>query len=108
MHHELHNRRSLDMHRLLTERLRKNPGLLPQLKARIEYWDSLPYGSQMKSEYRQAWLDAIAAGVEAVCALATENSDRGQVLRSCSPFGSLWTSADERLAFMRAWGEENA
>ena len=108
MHHYLQDLRSLDMHCMLAKRLRANPGLLPRLKAQFEHWDSLPHGSQMKAEYRQAWLTAIDGGVDAVHALVTEESDRGQVLRSCSPFGVLWASPGERLAFMRDWTTKHA
>jgi hypothetical protein len=108
MHHYLHDWRSLDIHRLLGERLKNNPGLLTRLKEQFALWDALPHGSQMKAEYRQAWLNAVDAGVDAVYALATEDSERGQVLRSCSPFGVLWASPGERLAFMRAWQKQYA
>ena len=108
MHHYLQDNRSLDMHCMLAKRLRQKPELLSSLKAQFAHWDSLPRGARMKAEYRQAWLTAIATGVEAVCALATEESDRGQALRSCSPFGTLWTSPAERLAFMRTWIKKHA
>jgi hypothetical protein len=107
MDHRLQDRRSLDIHRFLGNRLLKNPEMLSKLKALFEHWDSLPHGCRMKSDYREVWLKAIAAGVDAVYSLVTEESDQGQVLRSCSPFGVLWSSPSERLTFMLDWVKNN-
>jgi hypothetical protein len=106
MYHYLQDIRSLDMHRMLAQRLRENPDLIAKLQAQFDHWDSLP-GTKMAANYRQAWLEAIDAGVEAVYRLATEDSDRGQVLRSCSPFAVLWDSSNERLTFLKDWQKEH-
>ncbi len=104
MNHSKIDTLSFAMHLHLATRLSKNPLLLADMKKCVDTW--------LKSEkcpgstgYLQQWLDAIEKGPEAVISLATETSEQGQVLRSCSPFGVIWTPK-ERWEFIRQWRED--
>jgi hypothetical protein len=44
--------------------------------------------------------------VEGIERLILDEGDNGQVLRSCSPFGVLWTSPVERWDYLRWWNTE--
>jgi hypothetical protein len=48
-------------------------------------------------------LEAIENGVDAIVSLSLDLSDRGQVLRSCSPMGVVWKNQKERLEFINEW-----
>ena len=93
---------SYDMHVFLSQRLRRRPDLLPRLEQCVERWLELPT-SQSGAPYMREWLETLRHGSEAAIALATEQSERGQVLRKCSPFGTLWESPQERWQFLRDW-----
>lgn len=54
------------------------------------------------SIYLLQWLDILDRGIEEALAVAVEDTERGQVLRSASPFAGVLTE-DERLAFLKAW-----
>ena len=53
--------------------------------------------------YWLEWQKNIEQGIEAVIGLALESTERGQVMRSCSPFGVLWRSPTERWEFIEIW-----
>lgn len=105
MDHRLHDRLSLSMARYLCERLAGQPELLQKVRDHLAYLETLEL--QCRAEYRQAWIDAVNSGVEAVIALATEESDWGQAIRSCSPLGPLWESPRERLTFITEWKKKH-
>jgi hypothetical protein len=106
MDHLQINQRSLAMHIFLMERLRKEPQKLSVLKDVWTRWLALPSFS-CKKTYAEAWINAIEAGVNAVVALATSESDFHNTLRQCTPCGVLWKDEQERLDFMRQWKASN-
>ncbi len=101
MDHKLHDMMSLDMARHLCRKLRENPLLLQRVQGQLDYLETIE--RQCKPEYRQAWIDAVGSGLEATLALALDESERGQVLRSCSPMGVLWETPEERLEWITVW-----
>ena len=94
-----------DEHLHLFPRLRENPARLMELRKQWDYWLALP-GFSCNPAYSEAWLKAIDEGLEAVERLILDEGDNGQVLRSCSPFGVLWSSPVERWDYLRWWNKE--
>jgi len=93
------------MHVYLFARLRDNPDRLLDLRATWNYWLSLPNFSCGKP-YVDGWIKAIDEGLDAVEKLIRDEGDWGQVMRSCSPFGVLWNSPQERWEYIRWWKRE--
>lgn len=92
---------SLAAHIYLCGRLRDQPEKLELLAACVSRW--MEYEEVEGSRvYLREWKKAIERGIDAVIDLCLEESDHGQVLRSCSPFGVLWT-AKERWEFRADW-----
>jgi len=102
MDHYLYDLRTYDEHIHLFARLRKNPARLLELRKQWEYWLALP-GFSCAPAYSTAWLKAVDEGLDAVERLILDESDLGQVLRSCSPFGVLWEFPRERWDYLRWW-----
>lgn len=93
---------SLAMHLHLAGRLSRNPERLKNLQVSVEKWLAAA-DCPGSASYLQQWLDAIAQGPQEVIALATDLSEKGRTLRSCSPFGALWESPQERWEFIKGW-----
>lgn len=94
--------RSLAMHRLLVEKVRREPALFDKLGQNLARWKQTAAPGTLA--YLDAWQALVDQGPEACFAVAMEDSDRGQVLRSCSPFAGVLSNA-ERWAFLKAWAE---
>ena len=84
--------------RFLAARLIKKPEKLSLVQDWLKkfsiHTDSLPY--------TLAWLNACEQGVENVYTFAIQDTDFGQVIRSCSPLSLMWT-AKERMIFLHQW-----
>lgn len=107
MNHSQIETLSFAMHLHLATRLRQDPILLAKMKTCIDSW--LASGRCAGStEYLREWLDAIQKGSNAVVSLATDTTERGQVLRSCSPFGVIWNNPKERWDFIRQWKDSHS
>ena len=91
---------SLAMHQHLFPRLQMHPEKLEDIKNRILYWIELGTISSSRI-YLDEWLKAISEGISGVENIVFDMTDRGQVLRSCTPFGSLWESPCERWIFIK-------
>jgi hypothetical protein len=92
--------RSLAMHRLIAEKIRRDPALLEGVKATLARWRSAEDGSARP--YDEPWERALREGLEPTIRLALEESERGDAMRQCSPFPGILTPR-ERFAFLRAW-----
>lgn len=100
MRHQDLDRRSLELHRLVAEKLRRDPALLERAAAILARWrkNAPPQRVPYFGERQQL----IEAGVEACLAVATEESERATALRQCSPLSCL-LEPDERLRFLAEW-----
>lgn len=104
MDHRLHDQRSLAMHRLIAEKLARNPGLLEVALATIARWRKTT--SPNSRPYLDAWQAIIEQGLEATIAAATDPSERGIQMRQAAPFTGILTQ-EERAEFMTAWNRKN-
>jgi hypothetical protein len=95
--------RSLDLHRLIADKIRMQPDLFALPIANIRRW---------KAKYAVAppcfdeWAEILEKGMDHALAVATEDSDRAAELRQCSPFTGI-LSPQERWRFLKQWNEAN-
>lgn len=98
-HQEL-DARSLALHRLIAEKIRRDPALFNRVKATLTRWQAIV--SADAQPYLVEWAQLVDAGMDACLAVATEDSEHATDLRQCSPFCGVLTEP-ERLAFLRSW-----
>lgn len=94
--------RSLALHHVIADKLRRDPALLERVRGTLERWHRVvDAGSR---PYVDEWQRLADAGIEACLAAAVEDSPRGAARRQCSPLGSV-LSHDERFEFFRQWAK---
>lgn len=98
-HQEL-DKRSLAMHRLVVEKLRRDPALFDKPKATLARWRTIVCPASQP--YLQEWERLIEQGMETCLAVSVENSEHATALRQCSPFTGILTE-QERLTFLNEW-----
>jgi len=97
--------RSLAMHRLIAEKVRREPALLEAAKATLARWRGIGDGSTRP--YDEQWERVLNEGLEATVRAALEESERGDAMRQCSPFPGI-LAPRERFAFLRAWKDSHS
>lgn len=98
-HQEL-DARLLELHRLVAEKIRRDPALLDRVRATITRWRPTMADSSMP--YLEEWDRLLAQGIDACLAVAIEDSERGAALRQSSPFTGILTR-QERYRFFKDW-----
>jgi hypothetical protein len=105
--HALAEERSLEIHRLVAEELRRDPARLERVRARVRGW--LADGS-VHPVYAQRWWQILSRPLEDVIAAMTDPGEDARALRQASPFAGLvdprtrwkvWRSVRERSAVSR-------
>lgn len=105
--HALAEERSLEIHRLVAEELRRDPARLELVRARVGRW--LADGS-VHPAYAQRWWQILSRPLEEVIAAMTDPGEDARALRQASPFAGLvdprtrwkvWRSVRERSAGFR-------
>lgn len=97
--------RSLELHRLIAGKIRRNPALLEKVKATLARWkESVGPNSQ---PYLDEWERLMRQGMGPCLAVAEERSERAAALRQSSPFTGI-LSASERFAFLKSWKPHHA
>jgi hypothetical protein len=100
MNHQEIEARSLALHRLVAEKIRRDPSLLRIAKDNLARWRSKATPNGL--EYLSEWERLLEVGLDAALAAATEDSERASTLRKASPFAGILTPS-ERRAFLSAW-----
>ena len=95
--HELAEARSLALHRVVAERLRRDPAVLARAKARVDDW--LRRG-QPHVEYARAWQSLLSGSMDELVALLVDGSERARALRQVTPFAGV-VNPRERWALWR-------
>ena len=95
--------RSLRFHQLVAAKIRADPSLFMVTKSPLEH--KLASASPSSLVYLVQWARIFDRGLEEALAIAVEDSEQGQVLRSASPFAGVLTQ-EERLGLLQA-PEEN-
>jgi hypothetical protein len=98
LNHRLAEERSLEIHRLVAERLRADPSLVESARARVERW--LADGSIHRT-YAGIWAELLAGPLDDLVAMLVSATERARALRQCSPFAGV---IDPRTRW-RTWRE---
>lgn len=97
-----HDRRSLELHRLVAEKIRREPALLGRAAKILARWRVGRSTPSESAPYLDTWQRLLDAGMEACLAVATEDSQHATALRQSSPLSCL-LEPDERLSFLADW-----
>jgi len=103
------DRRSRDFHRLIADRIKKNPALLNIAHENITRWrkrhkQENPHRTE--PYYLSAWEDVLSKGLAHALIFMCEDSDRATQLRQSSPFAGIIPQR-ERIEFFKAWNATN-
>ena len=104
--HQEIDARSLELHRLIAARLRREPELLDRVRRTLLRWRD-PANPSRAEPYLAEWERLLSSGIEPLLAAAVEDSERAAALRQCSPFVGI-LSPKERFAFLKAWSTRHA
>ncbi len=95
--------RSLEMHRLIAEKIEGNPLLIQIAIHNIERWERQ---NSYPQPYLDDWLNHIDKGMEHLLSFLISETDEAQRLRSSSPFVGIITQ-EERAEIFRMFKSEN-
>jgi hypothetical protein len=84
--HAIAEARSLELHRLVAQRLRQDPPLIEKARARVRVW--LDDG-RAHPNYALAWREALEGPFEELLALLVDPGQRARDLRQASPFAGF-------------------
>ena len=104
--HQEIDARSLELHRLIAAKVRRDPALLDRVRLTLQRWRD-PGNPSRAEPYLSEWERLMAEGLEQVLAAAVEESERAEALRQCSPFAGI-LSPTERFAFLKTWAATHA
>lgn len=104
--HQEIDARSLELHRLVAAKVRRDPALLEHVRRTLRRWRE-PGDRSRSDPYLAEWERLLDQGLEPLLATAVEDSERAAALRQCSPFTGI-LSPKERFAFLKAWAADHA
>lgn len=90
--HDLHDRRSLEAHRLIAAKLREDPGLLEMVRDNLVKAGEVHPGSDVLIE----WGIVLRAPLDMICAFLGSESETATRMRQSTPFTGI-LSEEERL-----------
>lgn len=97
--------KSLALHRLVVEKIKREPMLFEQVQLTLDRWQHETRTG--KRPYFARWQLLVDESQEAALAMAVEDSEVGQVMRQASPFAGVLTEV-ERSAFLASWSDDAA
>ncbi len=89
--------RSLLLHAAVADKLRCDPEILAEARARVERWR---LDGSIHSHYAEAWLELLSRQPEAVAERLIDVGEEMCALRQCSPFAGVLTPK-ERWRILR-------
>jgi len=104
--HDVLDRRSLDLHRLIAERLREQPEKLESVRRTLARWKTIV--APNSQPYVAEWQRLVDAGLDVALAMAVEDSERATALRQSAPFACSVLTPRERWAFLKQWNDDHA
>jgi hypothetical protein len=96
--------RSLALHRLVAEKVRREPQRFVRAGAILARWRREVCANTQP--YLEEWERLFHEGMEQALKVATEDSERADALRQSSPLACVLTPA-ERVAFLKDWRREH-
>ena len=98
------DQRSLALHRLIAENIRRDPSLFEKVKTTLARWETTVCANSQP--YIKDWQRLADLGMEACLTMATEDSERAATMRQASPFCGL-LSEEERREFFLTWAKDS-
>jgi hypothetical protein len=102
--HQQIDARSLELHRLIADKIRADPALFERARATLMRFRRMV--DERSQPYLVAWERIFAQGMEATLALATEDSEWAAAMRQSAPFAGILTN-QERWAFFQNWWKQH-
>lgn len=102
--HQEIDQRSLELHRLITEKIRQDPDLFANVKKTLTRWRTVACSNSQP--YLEEWQRLVDLGTEECLAVATEDSERANAMRQASPFCGILTN-EERWEFLLEWDKSH-
>lgn len=99
--HRLAELRSIELHRAVAARLRRDPDVLARARARVRAWLS---EDSVHRHYARAWADALELPLDELCALLVADDEHARAMRQCTPFAG---AVDPRTRW-RIWRDTRA
>lgn len=98
--HQWLDQRSLALHRLIVEKIRRDPDLFENVKITLTRWSKIVCANSQP--YVKEWQRLVDLGMEACLAAAVEESEHADAMRQASPFCGI-LSNEERWEFFLDW-----
>jgi hypothetical protein len=98
--HRLAEIRSIAYHRLIAERIRLNPAVLENARARVKSWMA---ATSRAPFYAHKWQEILSRDADAIAAFLVEDSELARELRQSTPFAGALSPA-ERWQIWRTVG----
>jgi hypothetical protein len=96
--------KSLALHHLVVQKILADRSLFEKVQENLDRYQAKADGSVRV--YLTEWQSIVDLGIDAALAVALEQTERGQVLRSTSPFSGILTEL-ERMSFLSTWTANN-
>jgi len=103
--HQEIDERSLALHRLVVEKIRKNPALFDRARLTLARYRRSVCGRSQP--YLREWERLMNQGMDACLDAAVAGSERATAMRQSSPFSGILTNR-ERFAFLKTWNSGHA
>ena len=97
--------KSLALHHLVVQKILADRSLFGKVQENLDRYQAQADSSVRV--YLTEWQSIVDLGIDAALAVALEQTERGQVLRSTSPFAGILTET-ERVSFLHTWAAEHA
>jgi hypothetical protein len=96
--HRLAELRSIELHRVVADRLPREPGLLADARARLASWSR---DGTLHAAYAGEWLRLLALPLDDLRAFLVEDSERAAALRQVTPFAGAVPARDRWAIWKR-------
>lgn len=96
--HASAERRSLELHRLVAERLRRDPALLEPARSRVRLWLR---DATVSRHWAEAWAALLARPLPDILAVLVDPGQRARDLRQSSPFAGVLSPRERWDALRR-------
>lgn len=99
--HHIAEARSLAYHAEVAKRLRENPTILEEARARVRVWLARPTGGP---HYAREWASVLSGSVESIAAFLVDRGERARELRQSTPFAGVLAPTER----WRIWRDTRA
>jgi hypothetical protein len=108
MHHQTHDKISLEMATRVAQGLGDHPEWIDLARSNIDRWSRLNHDAPRLLACYAEWRALLERPIEEVAAILTEETDRGQRLRQNSPFAGALSPQEVWEIKRRAYDKTTA